>query len=133
MITAVGTGTGVAVDLAHAECGRIRPSRAQRLVEQAAAVEIVEQAENAWWARGVGRRQLVLAGVFGVLFFPMARLSGGVRKNFNRAVIRPPGSVAEDEFLRRCIKCRPVHPGLPDQRPSADLFEAASKGSGPRS
>ena len=53
----------------------------------------------------VGRRELVLAGLFGLLFFPMARLSGGVRKNFNRGVIRPPGSVAEDEFLRRCIKC----------------------------
>ena len=45
-------------------------------------------------------RELVLSGLFGLFFFPMARLSGGVRKNFrSRGVIRPPGSVAaEDEF-----------------------------------
>jgi polyferredoxin len=53
----------------------------------------------------VGRRQLLLAGLFGVLFFPMTRRSGLVTKNFQRTAMRPPGSVAEDEFLRRCIKC----------------------------
>ena len=53
----------------------------------------------------VGRRQLLMAGLFGVLFFPMTRRSGLVTKNFQRTAMRPPGSVAEDEFLRRCIKC----------------------------
>jgi ferredoxin len=52
-----------------------------------------------------GRRQLVMAGIAGLLMFPMVRRSGLVTKNFQRGVIRPPGSVAEDEFLRRCIKC----------------------------
>ena len=53
----------------------------------------------------VGHRQMVLAGLFGLFFFPMVRHSGGVKKNWGRGVIRPPGSVEEDEFLRRCIKC----------------------------
>ena len=53
----------------------------------------------------VGRRQLLLAGLAGVVFFPMTRRSGLVTKNFQRSAMRPPGSVAEDEFLRRCIKC----------------------------
>jgi len=53
----------------------------------------------------VGKRQLLMAGLFGVLFFPMTRRSGLVTKNFQRTAMRPPGSVAEDEFLRRCIKC----------------------------
>jgi ferredoxin len=76
----------------------------------------------------VGRRELVLAGLFGLIFFPMARLSGGVRKNFNRAVIRPPGSVAEDEFLRRCIKCDQCIRVCPTNVLQPALFEAGVEG-----
>jgi polyferredoxin len=76
----------------------------------------------------VGRRQMLLAGAFGLLFFPMARLSGGVRKNFNRAVIRPPGSVAEDEFLRRCIKCDQCIRVCPTNVLQPSLFEAGIEG-----
>ena len=76
----------------------------------------------------VGRRELVLAGLFGVLFFPMARLSGGVRKNFSRYVIRPPGSVAEDEFLRRCIKCDQCIRVCPTNVLQPALFEAGVEG-----
>ena len=76
----------------------------------------------------VGRRQMLLAGAFGLLFFPMARLSGGVRKNFSRAVIRPPGSVAEDEFLRRCIKCDQCIRVCPTNVLQPALFEAGVEG-----
>ncbi len=76
----------------------------------------------------VGRRQLMLAGMFGLFFFPMARLSGGVRKNFNRAVIRPPGSVAEDEFLRRCIKCDQCIRVCPTNVLQPAMFEAGLEG-----
>ena len=76
----------------------------------------------------VGRRELVLAGLFGVLFFPMARLSGGVRKNFSKYVIRPPGSVAEDEFLRRCIKCDQCIRVCPTNVLQPALFEAGVEG-----
>lgn len=76
----------------------------------------------------VGRRELVLAGLFGLFFFPMARLSGGVRKNFQRGVIRPPGSVAEDEFLRRCIKCDQCIRVCPTNVLQPALFEAGLEG-----
>ena len=76
----------------------------------------------------VGRRELVLSGLFGLLFFPMARLSGGVRKNFQRGVIRPPGSVAEDEFLRRCIKCDQCIRVCPTNVLQPALFEAGLEG-----
>ncbi len=79
-------------------------------------------------APAIGRRQLMLAGLFGVLFFPMARLSGGVRKNFNKAVIRPPGSVAEDEFLRRCIKCDQCIRVCPTNVLQPAMFEAGVEG-----
>ena len=58
----------------------------------------------------------------------MARLSGGVRKNFKRGVIRPPGSVAEDEFLRRCIKCDQCIRVCPTNVLQPALFEAGLEG-----
>lgn len=76
----------------------------------------------------VGRRQLLLAGLFGLFFFPMARLSGGVRKNWQKSVIRPPGSVEEDEFLRRCIKCDQCIRVCPTNVLQPSLFEAGVEG-----
>ena len=76
----------------------------------------------------VGRRELVLSGLFGLFFFPMARLSGGVRKNFQRGVIRPPGSVAEDEFLRRCIKCDQCIRVCPTNVLAAGLVRGRTRG-----
>ncbi len=76
----------------------------------------------------VNRRALFLSGLFGLYFFPMTRLSGGVRKNFQRTVIRPPGSVAEDEFLRRCIKCDQCIRVCPTNVLQPALFEAGLEG-----
>jgi len=54
----------------------------------------------------VPRRRWVLAALVGVLAYPFLRLSRAVNKRgFNEKCIRPPGSVAEMEFLERCIKC----------------------------
>jgi ferredoxin len=54
----------------------------------------------------VRRRHAIAAVVFGILLYPFARLSGKVSaKTYDRRVVRPPGSVEEEEFLRRCIKC----------------------------
>ena len=76
----------------------------------------------------IGRRQVMLAGLFGLLFFPMTRRSGAVRKNFSPLVIRPPGSVAEDEFLRRCIKCDQCIRVCPTNVLQPALFEAGLEG-----
>ncbi len=54
----------------------------------------------------VPRRRWVLSMGVGVLAYPFLRLSRAVNKRgFNEKAIRPPGSVAEPEFLERCIKC----------------------------
>ena len=76
----------------------------------------------------VGRRQLMMAGLFGLLFFPMVRRSGLVAKNWGRGVIRPPGSVAEDEFLRRCIKCDQCIRVCPTNVLQPAMFEAGLEG-----
>ena len=76
----------------------------------------------------VGRRELVLAGLFGLLFFPMARLSGGVRKNFNRARDPAPRLGRRGRVPPPLHQVRPVHPRLPDQRPPARLVRGGPRG-----
>jgi len=53
----------------------------------------------------LGRRRVIFAGVTGLLFFSFSRASGEISKNFRKEVMRPPGSIAETEFLKRCVKC----------------------------
>lgn len=64
----------------------------------------LHETELPWPA--LSRRRLLLTAVVGVLTYPFVRLSAAVgSKSFDKRAIRPPGSVAEPEFLERCIKC----------------------------
>ncbi len=52
------------------------------------------------------RRRLVFAGLAGLMAFPLLRNNGrATDENFSPLMMRPPGSVAEADFLARCIKC----------------------------
>ena len=53
----------------------------------------------------VGRRGFLMSLASGLLAVPMVRLGAQVAGNWNPRLIRPPGALAEEEFLRRCIKC----------------------------
>ena len=53
----------------------------------------------------VGRRGVMLSLVSGLAAAPLLRLGGISGSNWNPAIIRPPGSLAEEEFLERCIRC----------------------------
>lgn len=53
----------------------------------------------------ISRRGFLLSLASGVLAIPAVRLSGKLRGNWYYRVIRPPGALAEEEFLKRCIKC----------------------------
>ena len=54
----------------------------------------------------LSRRRLLFAGVAGAVAFPLLRNNGlSTDENFSPDMIRPPGSVAEPEFLEKCIKC----------------------------
>jgi polyferredoxin len=54
----------------------------------------------------VPRRRWLFTALAGVAAFPFLRFSKDVnRRGFHPKAIRPPGSVAEPEFLERCIKC----------------------------
>jgi MauM/NapG family ferredoxin protein len=53
----------------------------------------------------VNRRRLIETAVSGIILFPMMRSIVNADTAPKHDVIRPPGSISEDDFLRRCIKC----------------------------
>ncbi|MBN1795717.1 MAG: 4Fe-4S binding protein [Sedimentisphaerales bacterium] len=53
----------------------------------------------------ISRRGFVLSLASGTLVLPAVRLGAKIGKNYNPSIIRPPGALAEEEFLKRCLKC----------------------------
>ncbi|MBF0390592.1 MAG: 4Fe-4S binding protein [Desulfamplus sp.] len=53
----------------------------------------------------ISRRAFVASVVSGITVVPMMHLNGATADNWNPNLIRPPGSLPEEEFLSRCIKC----------------------------
>jgi MauM/NapG family ferredoxin protein len=52
------------------------------------------------------RRSVIAAGLGGAAAVLLAKAEPlGGRKSFNPALVRPPGSLPEPEFLERCIRC----------------------------
>lgn len=76
----------------------------------------------------VSRRRLIYAGIVGLLFYPFARLSGRVTKNYSPDAVRPPGSLAEPEFLERCIKCDQCVKVCPTNVLQPAIFETGLEG-----
>ena len=52
----------------------------------------------------LSRRTLLTASVGGAMLAPLA-VAAPLTASYRNDLIRPPGSVAEEEFLRRCIRC----------------------------
>jgi len=54
----------------------------------------------------VSKRRMFFASIVGALGYPFLKIHGtNTDANFSPDLIRPPGSVAEPEFLEKCIKC----------------------------
>jgi polyferredoxin len=53
----------------------------------------------------VSRRGFLIALISGAAAIPVLRLSGRVGPNWSPVVLRPPGALAEEDFLARCLRC----------------------------
>ena len=53
----------------------------------------------------ISRRGFVLSLASGIFAVPALGLSKKLGSNWHHKVIRPPGAIAESQFLERCIKC----------------------------
>lgn len=57
-------------------------------------------------AMDLGRRQVITSALTGIVSVPLLRTGPFSREGFSTPrLIRPPGSLEEGEFLRRCVKC----------------------------
>lgn len=52
----------------------------------------------------LNRRRVLLTSLTGLILAPIFKVSP-LRRRSNQALIRPPGALAEPEFLTRCVKC----------------------------
>ncbi len=74
------------------------------------------------------RRTLLTAAGAGAVMLPLSRVSTGFWENNNPKLIRPPGSVNEDDFLERCIKCGECMKVCPTNFLHPAAFEAGLEG-----
>jgi len=51
------------------------------------------------------RRGLLISMASGALLIPAIHIDGAFKQNWNANLIRPPGTLPENEFLKRCIRC----------------------------
>ncbi len=72
----------------------------------------------------VTKRKVLGSLAAGAVFVPLVRSSTGLDKNYNARVIRPPGSLEEREFLKRCIRCGECMKVCPTNALHPTMFEA---------
>lgn len=70
------------------------------------AVSFGFKVKKAAAAMDLGRRNVIIAGLSGIVAVPLLRQNPFARAdNVNPLLIRPPGALAEADFLKRCVKC----------------------------
>jgi polyferredoxin len=74
------------------------------------------------------RRKVLTATAAGIVALPILRSTTGLAKDFDPRVIRPPGSVEEEEFLARCIRCGECMKVCPNNAIHPTLFESGIEG-----
>lgn len=76
----------------------------------------------------ISRRKLVTSIISGLAIVPLFRSGDAFEKNSNPRLIRPPGSVGEDDFLARCIRCGQCMRVCPNNALHPTLLESGLEG-----
>lgn len=76
----------------------------------------------------IRRRKVITSIAAGLVIYPFARTSDEVEVNFNEKLIRPPGSLAEKDFLAKCIKCGQCMKVCPNNALHPASWEAGPEG-----
>ncbi len=79
-------------------------------------------------APDVSRRAFLVAALSGVVMIPTIRLNGSLASGWNPKLIRPPGTLDEKAFLRRCIKCGQCLRICPTNVIHPDVFKSGLEG-----
>jgi polyferredoxin len=76
----------------------------------------------------LSRRAVLITLASGVVAVPVVRLSGTLAGNASADLIRPPGALAEIDFLRRCTKCGQCMRVCPSRVIQPALLQAGIEG-----
>ena len=76
----------------------------------------------------ISRRRLIECALVGAVSFPVMRSTITSQTSPRYNVIRPPGAVAEDDFLRRCLKCGECMKVCPTNAIQPALLDAGFEG-----
>jgi ferredoxin len=79
-------------------------------------------------ALDLGRRRSLAAFIAGLVAVPLVRASDGVGPRANPWRIRPPGALAEEDFLELCLKCSACMKACPTGGLQPALTEAGLEG-----
>jgi polyferredoxin len=80
-------------------------------------------------AMDLGRRRIIASAFTGIVIVPFLRATPLSRTNSeNPGLVRPPGSLEEKEFLRRCVKCGECMKVCITNGLQPTLFEAGVEG-----
>ncbi|MEK6697562.1 MAG: 4Fe-4S binding protein [Nitrospirota bacterium] len=93
------------------------------------AVSFGFRGKKAAAAMDLGRRRVVTAALSGMVAVPLLRLNPLTTANAkNPVLLRPPGSLEEKEFLKRCVKCGECMKVCITNGLQPTLFEAGLEG-----
>jgi polyferredoxin len=76
----------------------------------------------------LGRRKALTGIAAGAVAVPLLRASSGTGHSRNEKLIRPPGSLAENDFLSRCIRCGECMKVCPNNSLHPTLEQAGLEG-----
>ena len=76
----------------------------------------------------INRRRLIECALVGAVSFPVMRSTITSQTSPRYNVIRPPGAIAEGDFLRRCLKCGECMKACPTNAIQPALLEAGFEG-----
>jgi polyferredoxin len=76
----------------------------------------------------VGRREVMASAALGAALVPSMRIGDWPEGAYSEKVIRPPGSLAEEDFLDRCIRCAECMKVCPNNALHPASFEAGPEG-----
>ncbi len=96
--------------------------------EDALSFKFMPQLQREIAAPVVPARRAFLGTIIGASFYALGRGTGNADRNYDKKVIRPPGSVAEKDFLDRCIKCDQCIRACPTNVLQPALFESGIEG-----
>ncbi len=87
-----------------------------------------EAADQVRPAPDISRRKVIGSIIGGAAIVPFVRSGDDFKANFNALLIRPPGSVNEEQFLARCVRCGECMKVCPNNALHPTFLEAGWEG-----